>query len=502
MKKYNSMFVCSLAAAAISLFSAMIVFSLASRVPVFIDEEISNTIFTGGKNSLFIKFSIIALPVLFFIFSFFSFICYKKARKEKGLCTKLEASRKNFSPIHIFIICSALITIFSLIYVCVHRNSIWDYHFHNFGTDAYMDFFNHITYARYPSETYAQTEHACFPALAYVFYYVFSLILPSNSTVKFDASMTSPYATLTYVMYSTVLCMVLLYLVKKLLNYNGRTVACVIGLVLLSNFFLTTIERGNSVLIVLILLLGALVLRNSEKSWHRELALILIAVAAGFKIYPAIFGLLYLLEKRYKEAVRLIVYGIVFFVVPFAFFGGIDGFMQFLQNQVTVQESDYATLQSIKAAVHYFALEFTDDANAFNVLADILPILFVAVNMLAFVNKKTVLWEKLYLLCAIMVFFPSWSGSYTPIYFVIPMLLFFNEYKNISPAKSEKLYYYVIAVGFAVAFSMIVFVSSTGELWGNIAYVSLYLINTVIVVRSTYLFIASKVKTAPHLEAL
>ena len=63
------------------------------------------------------------------------------------------------------------------------------------------------------------------------------------------------------------------------------------------------IERGNPVFPVTVMTLWALYLQNEEEAWKKELALILIAAAAGFKIYPAIFGLLYIKEKRFPETV-------------------------------------------------------------------------------------------------------------------------------------------------------------------------------------------------------
>ena len=71
---------------------------------------------------------------------------------------------------------------------------------------------------------------------------------------------------------------------------------------LLSGVMVYTIERGNSALNVMVMILWAFALRDSERPWERELALLLIAVAAGFKVYPCIFGLLYLFERRWPWA--------------------------------------------------------------------------------------------------------------------------------------------------------------------------------------------------------
>ena len=65
----------------------------------------------------------------------------------------------------------------------------------------------------------------------------------------------------------------------------------------------------------------ALYLKDRSSAASREAALILIAMAAGIKLYPAIIGVIYLREKRFKEAIRLVIYGLIIFLVPFAFCG-------------------------------------------------------------------------------------------------------------------------------------------------------------------------------------
>ena len=166
MKKYNSIFVCAVIAAVVLLFASVLVFSLISSVPAFIDEEMSDTVFSGGMSGPFMTVLMIVLPLLFVFSLLFALQSYKKALNTSRLCSQLEDKRKCASAVHLFILCSSLITIASLIYACVHRENNWDHQFFAFGADAQMDFFNHITYARYPSETYAQTIHACFPPLA------------------------------------------------------------------------------------------------------------------------------------------------------------------------------------------------------------------------------------------------------------------------------------------------------------------------------------------------
>ncbi len=76
-------------------------------------------------------------------------------------------------------------------------------------------------------------------------------------------------------------------------------------------------ERGNLVLYAMVFLMIGLALRDSSNKAFRELSLVMVAVSAGFKLYPALFGFLWIAEKRYKEAARLVVYGLASFLSHF-----------------------------------------------------------------------------------------------------------------------------------------------------------------------------------------
>ena len=334
MKKLSFTFVLSTVGAILSFFSSVLVFSLNYRLPAYIDEEISSTVYSGGFENALLTALMIIFPLLFVTFLTTACICYKKSVNGNGIGAYISQASKKMSAIHLYIILASIIAVCSLIFLGVHRNTAWSYQISGLGRDAYMDFFNHITYVRVPQQTYAQSMHACFPPLAYVMYFLFSLILPTDATVKYSAAETSPYAILTYVMYVSVLTVIFAFIVKKVIgSFGERTTLIITVLIILSSVFIYNTERGNSVFIVLILLLAAMHMKDSDKAWKRELALIFIAIAAGFKIYPALFGAIYLSEKRWKEAARLVIYGVAFFLVPFVFFGGIDGIRLFLENQ-------------------------------------------------------------------------------------------------------------------------------------------------------------------------
>ncbi len=342
----------------------------------------------------------------------------------------------------------------TFLFAAITNINIWDMFIAGCGTDAYMDFFNHIKYCEIPAETYYVTHHACFPALAYCFYYLLGRLLPSDAIVMFHADKTAPYAHLVYIIYVMILVSILCNLISYVLkNYKKTYVFLFEVQVLLSlSFIAGNIERGNSSFVVLILLLLSLVLRDSDKAIHRELALILIAVAAGLKIYPAVFGILYLGDKKYKESIRLIVYGVLFFFVPFIFFGGIDGLKQFVLNQITVQETCPSWL-TISGLMHN-ALNGIVSAKALTTIISVTRIAAGLILGVVFFKSKRQ-YVRLCALVSAIILLPGWSGMYVASYYLIPLLYYLRDENIVTDNHRKNLFAIVINISFAMIFTLV-----------------------------------------------
>lgn len=291
------------------------------------------------------------------------------------------------------------------------------------GNDLYMDFFNHISYSTVEgwSNVYLQGYNACFPPLPYIAYGLFGKMLPMGSTVIASAAETSPYAMLLYTLRCILLGIFYYYAFIMIFRKPRQSLALAMTTLVSHVFIFGALERGNSAWLVCTLLLAAMAMKDSPSRVKREAALILIAVAAAFKIYPALFGLLYLVERRWKESVRLMIYGILLFFVPFAFFGGIEGFKQFLTNQ-QILHSGSTSMGNVfwmakqirgllKVDLHYYRI-------------GIVLVTLLSCAGLVVLKEK---WKKLMLICGMMILLPKWSGIYTVFYFVIPLCVFMLE---------------------------------------------------------------------------
>ena len=359
---------------------------------------------------------------------------------------------EKFSPKRLFFALSTCFALVSVISLLVTRGSVISDL--GFGGDGYMDFFNHISYVNDPSRVYFVSGSACFPPLVYLLYLLFNRVMPEGSVVMYDVNV-SPTAMLLYIIYVALSSVMFFCAANNFLKLSSKAERFfTFAAIFLSNVFIFgVIERGNSAFLVLIALLYAFAFKDSESKLKREIALILIAVAAGIKVYPAIFGLLYLREKRWKEAGRLIVYGILFFFVPFVFFGGFEGMKQFFYVQSQVHSYPANEIYSIHALFR-FLTGAPKEAVGASIAVLAAGIIFISAFFLLPLKK----WQQYFILTSAIILLPFWSGYYTVIYLTIPLLAMLNDSEQkVEKTKTDIVFSYIVYALFAVIFSLTIF---------------------------------------------
>ena len=345
--------------------------------------------------------------------------------------------KKKVSPVNIFIIIS-LISVIVSFFTFVFGNDTFSAvnatgGFHK----LFNDFIYHLYYSKDLSTVYTKSIHMCFPPLIYLFYHALNLMMPpqTGNEINYNAMYNL------CVIYLIIEFLLFAFAVKRFLKKQSdkKVLLAVILFALSSCFAFGVIQCANIAFLVVILLLLAVDLKESDSKFKQELAMIFIAIAAAIKIYPAVFGLLYLAERKYKEAVRLIIYGILFFAVPFVFTGGVDGFNLFLNNQIKVQMF-WGDASPNGIYTNFLALGLGED------VSKIMIYVFGAISFIFFFicNDSH---KRLFMLNFIMVMCPMWSGAYTPAFFVIPFLYLMSKTEYIK-SKVDFLYMLLYSVLF------------------------------------------------------
>lgn len=307
----------------------------------------------------------------------------------------------------------------------------------------FLDFWNHIRRLLFSANIYATDADAIFPPLAYLFLKLFAYPLSykveAGDTIEQIA--TSGYGILALVMY----LMLFGYLLNIAVNLFYKKGTLCQKYVLLGIFITSytiwgfAFERGNLVIYAMVFLMLGLALRDSTNKVLREIALICTAVSAGFKLYPALFGFLWIVEKRYKEAGRLIIYGLIAFFAPLPFF---DSFKHYVYTFSGYLNKKIYSRTSVWGGVFQIF-----GNNKYTRLLCMGIIIGIIVWALFALFADGVNWKTITLLTATHTIILPEQYAYTYVFIAIPLICFLNETNKL---KID----YIYAVLFALVFSI------------------------------------------------
>lgn len=431
----------------------------------------------------------------------------------KNKLKKISYIPKKISPENLFFVISIAGILGFLVYAFIHSNTNtfdWLMMEHN-GDWEFADYFAHIFFGKDLTTTYnAFDVDPCFPPLAYLFYHFLYQINPGGDVIagRIDA-MNYTYNMFLFIIYTVVTAVLFVYAVqfynkkKGQDDNNGRNMLLTIVILFSVPFFGSAIERGNAVFLVCVLLLFAMAFRDSDNKVLREIALLLIAVAANFKLYPAIFGLLYIKEKRYKEAFRLMIYGGLMFIVPFIFFGGIEGIKDYILIIYLMEGRSIERLTTVRGVVTSIFMAIGGEAQKWtgHAVGQVVENIYLIIALLGFWVSKDK-WKSLFLLVSPMVVYVSSAYRYTVVYLFLAMICFLKYMKdekgNISTAENKKNYIYAALYG--LIFTIPIWAIKT-EL-ENYMYIVIYILLLMIIIDVVCEFIQRKrcVKTLKEID--
>ncbi len=350
----------------------------------------------------------------------------QNAEKKVGKHMKLSEKKNIFTYknlFSLFVISSAVITMICLLATKGRAN---DHIMLNVPEDTFMDFFNSV-YDSWFDNPY-KDRSVIYPPLSYLLYSFFANIMPEEIVAQGPQVMRTHYSILVYFV---IFFAIQLFIISKQISvlFKDNCKSCNIARIALlaSSPMLFCYQRGNLILLTLIFLLEFFILKDSEDPKKRELALICLAVAANFKLYPAIFGLVLIREKKFFAALRCAVYGIVLFVVPFAFMGGFDEIITMFKNtQLATGTFDISFGDKVNIGNFIQYIQFKTGWSFLTPIIKYSGIFVTALLIFAFftVKKK---WQQAAALSLICILLPGFSWMYALIYLIIPISMFLGS---------------------------------------------------------------------------
>ncbi len=357
----------------------------------------------------------------------------------------------------LFIILTAACLIWLILLLCISNGGLFSNLFYWDRLDTGMDFFNSVAETR--NGTPYSMYTTLYPPLANLFFYFIQSMVPgyisslwpdthleivdmrsTNMDMRAHQELMLPFIIF------TVLSVLLLYiLIEKLLAGRSRysklaAIACV-----LSHGVLYAVERGNIILISLLLALFFMAFHDSENKAVKELALIALAVSAGLKLYPAVLGMVLIKERRWKDAVRTVIYGVICFIVPFFVFEGTEAIPIFFKGLFSFSNNTDAQF-GLYGIIHFVLLRLKDffgiDLVNVSVVYTVCRIVALFGMLYVFMTEKKKSREWLALIL-ILIYFQE-SVSYTLCFFIIPFIAYLQENKKITADNCIEFILYMI----------------------------------------------------------
>lgn len=309
------------------------------------------------------------------------------------------------------------------------KTLIWNGETHG----LFPDFYESLRDAR-SREPY--NTQAIYPAIVYAFLYLVSRMIPGDYNDWHSVATSQLGVVMAIVIFMIATALIWLY-ISKTLELNNISSMLFLLVFLMSPAYIFMIERGNLVIFSLLFLMVYLYYYDSEQAVLREISLISLALAFSFKLYPVVFGLLLLKDKRFKEAIRTAIYGSVFFVVPFVFMGGLSGIGKMIENITSISNR---TLVNNNGFGYGYKVNIENFSSAFfecmgwkgNIDLGVVLTVISLLVMLFIVLFSKQRWQRI-LGCSLMcVLIPGFSWMYNVLYLLLPLVYFMKENSQVT----------------------------------------------------------------------
>lgn len=342
----------------------------------------------------------------------------------------LNRFRNNMTPSKIFIFLLILLEGVAFIRIAATQgNALGDLLFYD-RDDFMMDLFHPILGYETISPSNLYTDaNVFYPPLAMLIFYVLYLLIPKEIVFQSPYEARSEQYTLFLAILGVILISVLIVFILMQLRNGASTQKKMFAIsALLSYPMLYQLDRGNIIILAFLFTLLFLLWMDSESRIKRELALIALAIAFGLKGYPALFGLILLSQRRWKESIRCALYGLAAFILPALFFRGVDLLeiiRAFGNMSDTVVAEGFGYKVNFSNTIHYLISSMEMEAISRSLFDSLCLVLGLLCLLAALVPGA--LWKKLCLISIFIAGVPGVSYAYVMIFFLIPAVVFLNE---------------------------------------------------------------------------
>ena len=343
----------------------------------------------------------------------------KAAEQKKDRPSPIKDFFKRKNPAEFFVAFMAVSLVIYLIASLIWGGKVLCGIFFADGTDLFMDFFNSVRDVSQGTGVYTDRGVIYPPMANLIFLLCLRLVPEEYATTPFDQRhdwVNYPSAIIACLLFLLIFALLFFFLCGNRVRFSGKKKTLFCFFILVNVPMLSLLERGNIVLLSTLASAVFLFFYQSENKVVRELSLVALAFSFSLKLYPAAFGWLLIADKRYKEALRCALYGILLLLLPSFFFGGPKCLVWMLEN--VADFSDSGAWTSIAKTLH---LPEQLLKILFMTLIAFVVIMFVVAS---YIQKEH--WKVILFACTVFMCVPSIHATYAWGIFLVPLIYLCN----------------------------------------------------------------------------
>lgn len=268
-----------------------------------------------------------------------------------------------------------------------------------------------------------------------------------------------PRFLLTYFVFFAINITLILVILWKMSGFHGQDLLFFLVSCALNGAVLFTFGRGNVMLLAFLFVLLFFWLKDSPNKWLRELSFVALGCASAIKVYPAMFALIFIRERRFLDLLRTALYSAFLVFVPFLFIsGGLSNVRPFVSNLIEFSKEGRGlgftniSMDAFWAKIIWLFEQMTgsDLAVLYKVFSWVFSIAIVlAITILSFWKKddRNEL-QYLILLVGAYVLFQTVSYMYVYIFFLLVHVLLFQRFDALSLRQKRSYLICLLVISF------------------------------------------------------
>lgn len=315
------------------------------------------------------------------------------------------------------------------------------------GNSGVMDAFTDYSNCLRDALNQPYDNHSLYPPLANIIFKVFAKLTLFKERDSYSIYFMQVVLGMIMMVSISILgiCLCMSRILKLYRSDRQLLKLLIIVAIILSTPILFVIERGNILIVSLMLSFVFIAFYNDDNKLFKEMSYIALALAFAIKLYPAVLGILLIRKKDWKGAIKTSVYGLIFLLLPFLCFDGAASIKNWVDSLKFFSED-------VDAWGYGYDISLYSILKMFSILAGFTltdrlwlisrVIVYICLGTSLFVFKDR--WKVVLSAVLLLIFVPKASYYYTASFLWLPIVLLIEKLSDDDKFSYKDILYQIL----------------------------------------------------------